>query len=101
MKRRPSHPGIILEEMYIKPLNLKQEDLAKKLHVARNTLYRLRKGTIGITAKMAVRLGKAFKTTPQFWLNLQNAYDLWEAEKEKSASSVHPIIRAPMAAKGS
>ncbi|NGX42350.1 MAG: putative HTH-type transcriptional regulator YbaQ [Chlamydiae bacterium] len=100
MKRRPSHPGIILEEMYIKPLDLKQEDLAKKLHVARNTLYRLRKGTIGVTAEMAVRLGKAFNTTPQFWLNLQNAYDLWKAEKEKSASSVRPIVRPPIAAKG-
>ncbi len=100
MKRRPTHPGVILEEMYIKPLDLNQEDLARKLHVARNTLYRLRKGTIGVTAEMAVRLGKAFNTTPQFWLNLQNAYDLWEAEQEKSASSVRPITRTPMAANG-
>lgn len=100
MKRRPTHPGIILEEMYIKPLELKQEDLANKLHVARNTLYRLRKGTIGVTAEMAVRLAKAFNTTPQFWLNLQNAYDLWEAERERSVTSVQPITRAPMAAKG-
>lgn len=86
--------------MYIKPLELKQEDLANKLHVARNTLYRLRKGTIGVTAEMAVRLGKAFNTTPQFWLNLQNAYDLWEAERERSVTSVRPIIQAPIAAKG-
>lgn len=99
MNRRPTHPGVILEEMYIKPLELKQEDLAKKLHVARNTLYRLRKGTIGVTAEMAVRLSKAFNTTPQFWLNLQNAYDLWEAEREKSVISVRPIVESPIAAK--
>ena len=49
MKRKPSHPGVILEEMYIKPLALKQEELAKKLHIARNTLYRLRNGTIGVS----------------------------------------------------
>ncbi len=99
MKRKPTHPGVILEEMYIKPLELKQIELAKKLHVARNTLYRLRKGSIGITAAMAIRLGKAFNTTPQFWLNLQNTYDLWEAEREKSVSSVRPIIKTPVAAK--
>lgn len=99
MKRRPTHPGVILEEMYIKTLDVKQEELAEKLHVARNTLYRLRKGTIGVSAEMAVRLSKAFNTTPQFWLNLQNAYDLWGAELEKSASSVRPIIKEPIAAK--
>jgi addiction module HigA family antidote len=100
MKRRPTHPGIILEEMYIKPLLLTQEELAKKLHIARNTLYRLRHGNISVSAKMAVRLGRAFNTTPQFWLNLQNAYDLWGAEREKSITSVCPIIQQPMAAKG-
>ena len=100
MKRKPTHPGVILEEMYIKPLGLKQEELAKKLHVTRNTIYRLRKGSVGVTAKMAVRLGKAFRTTPQFWLNLQNAHDLWQAEREKNAFSIRPIIRTPIAAKG-
>jgi len=59
----------------------------------------LRKGTIGVSAEMAVKLGKAFKTTPQFWLNLQNAHDLWEAEREKSASSVRPIIKTALVAK--
>jgi len=100
MKRKPSHPGIILEEMYIKPLSLKQEELAKKLHIARNTLYRLRKGTIGVSAEMAAKLGKAFNTTAQFWLNLQNAYDLWKAERSKDVLSVRPIVRSPMVARG-
>ena len=99
MKRRPSHPGLILEEMYIKPLGLKLDDLAKNLHIARNTLYRLRKGDIGVTAEMAIKLGKAFNTTPQFWLNLQNAYDLWEAQRSMSIILVFPIFTTPVVSK--
>ncbi|MEK7484461.1 MAG: HigA family addiction module antitoxin [Planctomycetota bacterium] len=80
LKRKPVHPGEILEEHYIKPLQLNLEELANNLMIARNTLYKLRKAKASITPNLARRLAKAFKTSPELWLNLQHKYDLWELE---------------------
>jgi antitoxin HigA-1 len=96
-KRKPTHPGIILDEMYLQALDITLDDISDRLGISRNTLYRLRNGKISVTAGMALKLSKAFDTTPEFWLNLQNAFDLWEAAQEKSYSYVQPIV--PIAAK--
>ncbi len=77
MKRKPTHPGIILEEDYIKPLQMNLQELADNLGISRKTLHKIRAGKGIITPEMALRLSKLFRTTPELWLNLQQKYDLW------------------------
>jgi antitoxin HigA-1 len=92
-KRKPVHPGIILEEHYIKPLNLNLQDLANHLGIARNTLFKIRTGKASITPAIALTLAEAFDTTPQLWLNLQQKYDLWIEENEKPHEHITPIFK--------
>jgi len=82
---RPStHPGIILKEEFATPLHLTQARLAVDIHVGIKTLSELYNEKRGITSLMALKLSEYFGTTPQFWMNLQNAYDLYKTyEKEK------------------
>ena len=84
-KVRPStHPGIILKEEFAVPLGLTQAKIAKDLHIGIKTLSELYNEKRGVTPVMALKLSEYFGTTPQFWLNLQNAYDLYKAyEKSK------------------
>lgn len=92
-KRKPTHPGIILDEHYIKPLGLNLQELADHLEITRNTLFKIRMGYAGITPSIAITLADAFDTTPQLWLNLQQKYDLWVEENEKSHSHILPIFK--------
>jgi len=80
------HPGEILREEYLKPLNLSATALAKQLHVSPPTINDILRGRRAVTAAMAVRLGKFFSTSEQFWLNLQNAYDVSRAKKRLSST---------------
>jgi antitoxin HigA-1 len=89
--RKPSHPGEILEEHYIKPLCLHLGKLAQRLHISRKTLHKLRTGSASITVSIALSLSEAFDTTPQFWLNLQQKYDLWK--KQHKRKPVAPIVK--------
>ena len=70
------HPGEILREEYLAPLNLKPYTLAKKLHVPRTRIERLVAERAPVTPDTALRLAKFFGTTPQFWMNMQVSYDL-------------------------
>lgn len=92
-KRKPTHPGIILEEDYIKPLKIKKlQELADALGISRKTLHKIRTGSGKITPEMALRLAKLFRTTPELWLNLQLKYDLWTAWKEHpEINTIHAI----------
>lgn len=90
-KRQPVHPGEILEEDYIIPLNLNLDKLAEHLDISRNTLYKIRVGESSVTVAIALALAEAFDTTPQFWLNLQQKYDLW-VEQDNHAR-IPPIVR--------
>lgn len=92
-KRKPSHPGEILDELYIKPLNLNLQKLADRLRLARNTLFKIRTGKASITPSIAIALAEAFDTTPQLWLNLQQTYDLWIEENEYEHEQIQPIIK--------
>ncbi len=86
IQHSPPHPGEILLEFYFQPLGLTVTDAAKRLAVARPNLSQLINGKMGISPLMAVKLSRAFKTTPNYWLNMQANYDLWqvmESEKEK------------------
>ena len=77
--RRPTHPGGILRRHYIEPLSLTVSGLAGVLGVSRKTLSEIVNEHASITPDMALRLSKAFKTTPELWLNMQRNYDLWQA----------------------
>ena len=80
MTRRPTHPGIIIREDYLMPLSVTIKDMAVTLGVSRKTLSKIINERGAITPDMALRLSRAFDTTPDFWLNLQKNYDLWQAE---------------------
>ena len=70
------HPGEILREEYLVPLGMSAGALAKKLNVPRTRIERLVKETHPVTADTALRLAKFFDTTPNYWLNMQVAFDL-------------------------
>ena len=74
--RPPTHPGGILNRHYLEPLSLTVSELAKSLGISRKTLSGIVNEHGSITPDMALRLSKAFYTTPQLWLNLQQYYDL-------------------------
>ena len=81
-KRPPTHPGGILKRHYLEPLSLKISDLSETLGVSRKTLSKIINERGSITPDMALRLSKAFNTTPELWLNLQQSYDLWYASQK-------------------
>ncbi len=92
-KRKPTHPGLILEEDYIKPLNLNLQMLAERLSITRNTLFKIRIGKTKVTPSIALSLSEAFDTTPQLWLNLQQNYDLWIEKYEHQHIQIKPIVK--------
>ncbi len=77
--RRPTHPGGILRRHYMEPLSMTVSGLAVVLGVSRKTLSEIVNEHASITPDMALRLSKAFKTTPELWLNMQRNCDLWKA----------------------
>jgi addiction module HigA family antidote len=70
------HPGEILRELYLEPLEMKPYSLAKKLGIPRTRIERIVAQKVGITTDTALRLAKFFNTTPEFWMNLQVAYEI-------------------------
>jgi antitoxin HigA-1 len=92
-KRKPNHPGVILDELYIKPLNLNLQELSDNLGISRNSLFKIRTAKASITASIAIRLAEAFDTTPNLWLNLQQKYDIWIEENEKTHKPITPLYR--------
>lgn len=91
-KRQPGHPGDILKRMYLEPLGLTVTKLAGVLGVSRKTLSKVINRRGAVTADMALRLSRAFDTTPQLWLNLQQNYDIWRAaEKSDDWKNVEEI----------
>jgi addiction module HigA family antidote len=83
-KRKPTHPGGILKRHYIEPLSLTISGVAKDLGVSRKAVSKIINEKGSITSDMALRLSKAFNTTPVLWLNLQLKYNLWLAEQKST-----------------
>ncbi len=83
--RPPTRAGEILLEEFLKPLGLTQAVAAEQMGMSLNRLNELVRGKRGVTADTALRLAKLLRTTPEFWLNLQNAYELYEASAAMSA----------------
>lgn len=92
-----SHPGRILKNMCFDPLGLTLTEAAKNLGVTRKTLSLLINERQGISAEMALRLAKAFKTTPGLWMNLQMNYDLQEASKKVKLDKIVVYKKMKMA----
>jgi antitoxin HigA-1 len=80
-----------LDEHYIKPLNLNLQKLADHLGIDGNTLFKIRAGKADITPSLAIVLSEAFDTTPQFWMNLQQKYDLWMEENSEDSPKLKDL----------
>lgn len=81
MTRTKNHPGVILAKEFMEPLGLSANALANELGVPPNRISSIINGSRGVTADTALRLARYFRTTPELWLNMQNAYDLSLAER--------------------
>ena len=90
----PPHPGEVLRELCLEPLGISVTDAAEALGVTRKTLSSILNGRSGISPEMAIRLGKAFDTSPESWLNQQVHYDLWEASRRAKGLKVRKIVAA-------
>lgn len=87
----PPHPGKVLKELYLNEYKISVTALALKLGVSRVTASEFVNGKNRVTAEMALKLAKAFKTTPQLWLNMQQQYDLWHARQRVNLDNVEVI----------
>ncbi len=88
-----THPGEVLNEMFLKPMNITAYRLAKSIGVQQTQISQIIKGNTSVTANMAARLAKYFATSPQLWLNLQNLHDIRrvEVEKKELLDSIVPM----------
>ena len=82
MVRITTHPGEYLKEEFLEPLGMSARALASAIAVAPNRITEIINGDRSVTADTAIRLGRYFGTSSQFWINLQAAYDLSRAESE-------------------
>jgi addiction module HigA family antidote len=94
MPRKRNHPGVILREEYLVPLGMSARGLAKAIGVAPNRLTEIMRGERDVSADTAIRLGRYFRTDPRFWLNLQMAFDLSQAESRHDYSTIAPLTAA-------
>jgi len=81
MKRRPTHPGEVLREDFLPDYGLTVVGLAKALGVSRQTVNELLRERRAVSPEMALRLSRLFGNSPELWLNLQRAVDLWDADQ--------------------
>lgn len=88
MARLRTHPGEVLKEEFLVPLNMSARALGERIGVAGNRISDLVRGRRSVSADTAIRLGRFFGTDPRFWLNLQTAYDLSVAQQEHDYSAV-------------
>lgn len=90
MPRVRVHPGEVLREEFLLPLAMSARALAAAIDVPANRISDIVRERRDVTADTAIRLGRYFKTTPQFWINLQTAHDLSKAEASGDYSSITP-----------
>lgn len=87
-ERRPTHPGVLLNNTVLPALGRSKTDIARLLGLSRQSLYDIAAGKQPVTPQTAVKLGKLCGNGPVLWLNMQAAYDLWEAEREVDVSNI-------------
>lgn len=79
--RQPTHPGEMLLKEFLEPMGITQQELAQKIHVPYEQIHELIKGYREISPGMSLRLAKFFGISPDFWLNLQLRWDLYQAQQ--------------------
>ncbi|REK51988.1 MAG: addiction module antidote protein, HigA family [Bacteroidetes bacterium] len=87
----PPHPGELIKEVYLDPFNVSLRKVAEKLNVSPSTFNRLIKGANNISPEMALRLYKTLGRSPESWLAMQDAYDLWHAKKNLDLRKVEKL----------
>lgn len=92
IEREPTTPGEILQEEYLTPLGLTQKQFADHIACDVKVINRIVNGRTTIGAEMAVKLSSALNTSPQFWLNAQQAVDIYYAEK-RLKNRPNPIVK--------
>ena len=90
----PPHPGGIVKRQCLEPLGLTVTRAAEGLGVTRQTLSELVNERTGVSVEMAIRLSKAFGSTPETWLGMQTAYDLWQARARAREIAVERFVAA-------
>ncbi|WP_375461362.1 HigA family addiction module antitoxin [uncultured Enterovirga sp.] len=88
------HPGEVLREEFLKPMNLTASGVARACKIPRARVERVARGELGVSADTALRLGRFFGTEPQFWLNLQADYDLRRAAATVDLEDVEVLHQA-------
>ena len=96
MRRRPTHPGEMLRQDFMPDYDLSVSGLAEKIGVSRQSINELLRARRALSPEMALRLGRLFGNSPEFWLNAQRAVDLWDAAQQlkKDVSRIRPIDAA-------
>jgi addiction module HigA family antidote len=89
---QPIHPGEVLLDEFLKPMGISQYRLAKEISVPPRRINEIVQKKRGISADTALRLGRYFNMSPEFWMNLQGHYDL-EAERDKLAHKLEKTVR--------
>ena len=89
----PTHPGELLAEDVIPATGKSKAEIARLLGISRQHLYDILKENKPVSAEVAVRLGKLFGNGPRLWLNMQTAYDVWQAEHNLDVSGI-PTLSA-------
>ena len=92
--KEPMHPGEVLKELYLDPLDMGAIAFARRLDVPRTRIERLVKGVTSVTPDTALRLARAFNTTPSYWMNMQTNYDMSIASKVVDVSGIEPLFAA-------
>jgi addiction module HigA family antidote len=87
----PPHPGEFITSTYLEPFQISGRYLAERLNVAASTLNRVLKKQSGVSPEMALRLSKALGRSPESWLAMQDAYDLWIARKNAKLGRIKKI----------
>jgi addiction module HigA family antidote len=88
----PAHPGEVIRELCLEPLKLSVTEAARALGVTRKALSELLNGGAGVSPAMALRLARAFDTTAERWLALQQQFDLWQARKVVKLGKVRRLV---------
>lgn len=96
-KRRPVHPGEVFLQDFLGPLGITQKKAAERLRISYPRMNEIVKGKRAVTPDTALRLARFTDTEPEFWLNLQQAVDLWDAMHSDQAAEVERIKPAHVA----
>ena len=92
-KRRPTHPGEVLRDDVLPALNLTQGEIASRIGVSRLSVSELLHGKRALSPDMAVRIGRLTSTSPESWLHMQAAVDLWELVQDpKRYRHIEPVV---------